>query len=261
MPNLIFSTDRDGLVLDGFVGSGTTLIAAERAGRRAFGLECEPRYVDLTLHRFRKFTGIEPLHVKTGLTLEELARARPTQARPIGRPTAQKKDEGDETATDKGESTTHGQYQETAAQESDASDYKIGHGKPPRHSQFKPGQSGYPKGRPKGSRNFKTAVKATLKAPVKVTRDGKSRKVSTLEAMLLRLREKALGGDLRALDRLLQLAQAYSEDELAAAVGLSADDANVLRIYRARVLSGAAAGSDLIDDNDNPKAIQADRSP
>ena len=70
---------RDGLVLDAFVGSGTTLIAAERTGRRGFGLECEPRYVDLTLQRFRTFTGIEPLHVKTGLTLAELARTRDRQ--------------------------------------------------------------------------------------------------------------------------------------------------------------------------------------
>ena len=77
---------RGGLVLDGFVGSGTTLIAAERAGRRAFGLECEPRYVDLTLQRFRTFTGIEPKHVKTGFTLEELARTRPNRANPLERP-------------------------------------------------------------------------------------------------------------------------------------------------------------------------------
>jgi DNA modification methylase len=73
---------RDGLVLDGFVGSGTTFIAAERAGRRAFGLEYEPRYVDLTLQRFRSFTGIEPSHAKTGLTFEQLATSRPNQAGP-----------------------------------------------------------------------------------------------------------------------------------------------------------------------------------
>ena len=54
-------------------------------------------------------------------------------------------------------------------------------------------------------RNFRTDVQATLKTPVKVTREGKPRKVSTQEAALLRLREKALGGDARALDRLLGL--------------------------------------------------------
>jgi hypothetical protein len=130
------------------------------------------------------------------------------------------------------------------------SDYKVGYRNPPRHSQFKPGQSGHKEGRPQGVRNLKSLVKATLKAPVRVTSDGSARKVSTLEAMLLRLREKALGGDLRALDRLLQLAQLYCEDELAAAIGVSVEDANVLRIYRQRVLSGAAAGTELVREKD-----------
>ena len=127
---------------------------------------------------------------------------------------------------------------------------KVGYGKPPLHSRFTRGQSGNPKGRPKGVRNFKTDVKATLEAPVKVTREGKPRKVSTQEAMLLRLREKALSGDSRALDRLIQLAQTYNEDELAASVGWSAEDTKLLRIYNGRLLSGAATGFDLIEGND-----------
>ena len=93
-------------------------------------------------------------------------------------------------------------------------DYEVGYGKPPEQSRFKPGQSGNPKGRPKGVRNFKTDVQTTLKAPVKVIRGGKPRNVSTQEASLLRLREKALGGDARALDRLLGFAQAYNNEEL-----------------------------------------------
>jgi hypothetical protein len=108
------------------------------------------------------------------------------------------------------------------------------------HTRFKPGQSGNPKGRPKGVRNFRTDVQATLKTPVKVTRDGKRRKLSTQEAALLRLREKALSGDARALDRLLGLAQAYNNEELTEAAGLSANDAVLLEIYKSRVLSGAA---------------------
>jgi hypothetical protein len=68
-------SNRSGIVLDAFVGSGTTLIAAERAGRRGFGLELEPRYVDVALRRFRDFTGIEPLQVHVGLTLKELEHA------------------------------------------------------------------------------------------------------------------------------------------------------------------------------------------
>ena len=129
-------------------------------------------------------------------------------------------------------------------------DHEVGYGKPPKHTRFKPGQSGNLNGRPKGVRNFKTDVQTTLKAPVKVTRDGRPRKVSTQEAALLRLREKALGGDARALDRLLALAQVYNNEELAAAASLSAGDAMVLEIFKARVLRGAAGRPDPGDEND-----------
>lgn len=54
-------SDRGDIVLDAFCGSGSTLIAAERAGRRGFGLELEPKYVDATLRRFRELTGEEPV--------------------------------------------------------------------------------------------------------------------------------------------------------------------------------------------------------
>jgi hypothetical protein len=133
------------------------------------------------------------------------------------------------------------------AQKSD--DYDVGYGRPPVHSRFKPGQSGNSKGRPKGVRNFKTDVQTTLKASVRVTRGGKPRNVSTQEAALLRLREKALGGDARALDRLLALAQTFNNEELTAAASLSSYDASVLKIFEARVRSGAAGTPDPSDEN------------
>jgi DNA modification methylase len=76
---------RGGIVLDAFAGSGTTLIAAERAGRRAFGIEIEPRYVDVALRRFRTFTGIEPIHLASGRPLEELERFAGEPSRRGGR--------------------------------------------------------------------------------------------------------------------------------------------------------------------------------
>jgi hypothetical protein len=117
-------------------------------------------------------------------------------------------------------------------------DYDVGYGKPPKRTRFAPGHSGNPSGRPKGTRNFKTDLTATLKAPVRITRDGKPQKVSTQEAMLLRLREKALAGDARALDRFISLAQTYNNEELIAASGLSADDAMLLELFKGRVKSG-----------------------
>jgi DNA modification methylase len=65
-------SDRGDSVLDAFCGSGSTLIAAERAGRRGFGLELEPKYVDATLRRFRDLTGDEPVRAADGMPLNLL---------------------------------------------------------------------------------------------------------------------------------------------------------------------------------------------
>ena len=63
---------RGDIVLDAFAGSGTTIIAAERAGRRCCAIELDPKYVDATLRRYRALTGEEPLHAASGLSLAEL---------------------------------------------------------------------------------------------------------------------------------------------------------------------------------------------
>ena len=66
-------SDRDGIVLDGFCGSGTTIIAAERAGRRGYGIEFDPLYVDTALRRYREVTGEDPIHAESGLPLSFFA--------------------------------------------------------------------------------------------------------------------------------------------------------------------------------------------
>ena len=63
---------RGGIVLDPFAGSGTSIIAAERSGRRCFALELDPKYVDAACRRFRDLTGEEPIHEASGLTFSEL---------------------------------------------------------------------------------------------------------------------------------------------------------------------------------------------
>ena len=45
---------RRGIVLDGFLGSGTTLFAAEQTGRRGYGIELDPRYVDVAIRRWQR---------------------------------------------------------------------------------------------------------------------------------------------------------------------------------------------------------------
>ena len=57
---------RKGIVLDSFVGSGTTLIAAEKTGRRACVIELEPVFVDVTIERWQRLTGRTAVHAETG---------------------------------------------------------------------------------------------------------------------------------------------------------------------------------------------------
>jgi DNA modification methylase len=57
----------DGIVLDPFCGAGTTLIAAERTGRRARLIEIEPHFVDCTVRRWQQLTGRAAIHAETGL--------------------------------------------------------------------------------------------------------------------------------------------------------------------------------------------------
>lgn len=65
-------SNRGDRVLDAFCGSGTTLIAAERASRRGFGLEIEPKYIDATLRRFRTLTGEEPVRLEDDMLFKNL---------------------------------------------------------------------------------------------------------------------------------------------------------------------------------------------
>jgi DNA modification methylase len=59
------------VVLDGFLGSGTTLIAAERTRRRCHGLEIDPLYVDAIIRRWQNYTGGHAIHALTGIRFDD----------------------------------------------------------------------------------------------------------------------------------------------------------------------------------------------
>ena len=69
-------TRRDDLVLDGFLGSGTCLLACERTGRRCRGAEINPAYVDLALQRWSERTGMEAVLEATGKGLSQVRAER-----------------------------------------------------------------------------------------------------------------------------------------------------------------------------------------
>ena len=66
-------TRRGDIVLDSFVGSGTTLIAAEKTGRTGYGLEIDPLYVDTAVRRWEQLTGGTAVHAESGAKFNEMA--------------------------------------------------------------------------------------------------------------------------------------------------------------------------------------------
>lgn len=73
--------------------------------------------------------------------------------------------------------------------------HSVGYGRPPRARQFKPGQSGNPRGRPKGTKNETTILRKLLNRKIEIRDGGRPRQVTILEAILLRFTEDALKGN------------------------------------------------------------------
>ena len=71
------------IVLDPFAGSGTTLIAAEKTGRRARVMELDPLYCDTIIRRWQILTGKRAQHADMGLSFEEMEEQRPAEASPM----------------------------------------------------------------------------------------------------------------------------------------------------------------------------------
>ena len=84
---------------------------------------------------------------------------------------------------------------------------KVGYGCPPRHTRFRKGSSGNPKGRPKGARNFANLVTAALDVRVTVNENGRRRQITKREVILTQLVNKSAAADLRAINLLLRLVQ------------------------------------------------------
>jgi hypothetical protein len=70
---LLDCSNRGDLVLDPFVGSGTSVIAAERTGRVCYGLELDPQFVDVIIRRWQAYTGNQARHAVTGRRFDERA--------------------------------------------------------------------------------------------------------------------------------------------------------------------------------------------
>ena len=116
--------------------------------------------------------------------------------------------------------------------------YEVGYGKPPKHTQFKPGQSGNRKGRPRGQRNFRTAVRDALQEKVTIREGDRTRSVSRMDAIIRVTFNNALRSDAKALAAFIQLARSAGlmdeEPELSSAESISAEDEAILAGYLER---------------------------
>ena len=87
--------------------------------------------------------------------------------------------------------------------------YEVGYGRPPKHSQYKPGQSGNRKGRPKGSRNLRSELCKVLTDPLAITVGGKRRRVPALVAVQRVQLQQALKNDHRAAQLIFKNAKEF----------------------------------------------------
>ena len=117
-------------------------------------------------------------------------------------------------------------------------DYEVGYRRPPMASQFQLGTSGNPRGRRKGSRSVGAILNGIMSQKVTVSEGGRTRRVSRLEVMLLRLANDAARGDARVTKLLLELKDRYGQpiDGGGQSEELSSDDLKILAAYSAQNL-------------------------
>ena len=140
----------------------------------------------------------------------------------------------------------------TAASQPD-DEYKVGYKKPPKRTQFKPGQSGNPRGRPKGTKNLKTDLVEELGESIVVREGDRHQKLSKQRALLKSVVNRAIQGDAKAtaialstIMRLLDTGEGAPEIE----EGLTEDDQAILKAYEDRLLLGREDLSTRVESDD-----------
>jgi hypothetical protein len=116
--------------------------------------------------------------------------------------------------------------------------YKVGHRRPPLHFRFKPGQSGNPSGRVKGSKNLKTLFHQILNEEISLREGGEVKKMTKAEAMMRGLIINALKGDSRSMSTMFRLAELSGQFD---------EPSSAKQPITQIVLTGVRAGESLED--------------
>jgi hypothetical protein len=145
-----------------------------------------------------------------------------------------------------------------AAANAESGDYQVGYGKPPKHTQFKPGKSGNPQGCPKGTKNLKTDLAEELSEKIVVHEGGNSRQISKQRAVVKSLVTRTLKGDARAANtllpmmmRLLDTGEGTQPEE---SEELHPDELKILEAYKKRLTHSdeKEPAADATDSKEKP---------
>jgi len=109
--------------------------------------------------------------------------------------------------------------------------YIVGYGRPPQEHQFRPGQSGNPRGRRKGLKNEATILRELLNRKIAVRQGGTARKITVLEAILLRFAEDALKGNIKTAGFLFNRYAASQDDAPGLNDTITDEDRQVLETF------------------------------
>ena len=119
-------------------------------------------------------------------------------------------------------------------QENSEEKYEVGYKKPPKDSQFRPGHSGNRKGRPKDHRNTYNMLTEVLDQKISIKENGRDLKISKKLAMIMQLVNKAVKGDVKAINSLLPhmlMADVKEEDKNKILASISQDDREIITNY------------------------------
>jgi Family of unknown function (DUF5681) len=119
------------------------------------------------------------------------------------------------------------------------SGYKIGKGRPPRHTRWEKGMSGNPGGKKKGTLNLESTFRESLLRQVTVTVDGEKKVISVLEALVMRLLDAGIKGDVKVINSILDRIEPLMGSDQRQDTETSAEDIQILqRVLVERDFSG-----------------------